>query len=277
MQRLALAWALAACAFLSPVSAFDRDEPAGIALSADEQAAFLREARVTAVRAIGKGVTRPLRLTLTDGTITHDAAFQRVDMSNAPHAMGRGVRPAGELRFVDAYRYNIAAYRLARLVGVDDMMPVTVERYVNGERGALSWWVDDVMFDDAERDARGLEPPDRQAFLDDRQRMLLFAELVGDTDRNQGNVLFTRSWRLVMIDFTRAFRLDDGLRLPGALQRAERGMLSRIRALTEREIRGEAGRHLTVFEIRALLARRDRIVAHYDRLAAARGADAVFY
>ena len=33
-----------------------------------------------------------------------------------------------ELGFVDSYKYNIAAYRLAELLGIDDIMPVYVER-----------------------------------------------------------------------------------------------------------------------------------------------------
>ena len=34
-----------------------------------------------------------------------------------------------------------AAFGLAELLGLDDMMPVTVERRWNGKRGALSWWL----------------------------------------------------------------------------------------------------------------------------------------
>ena len=43
----------------------------------------MRSARVTAVRESCKGVTRPLRLTLSDGTTTHDASFQAVDERKA--------------------------------------------------------------------------------------------------------------------------------------------------------------------------------------------------
>ena len=43
------------------------------------QAEFLRTAKVVRSRSIGKGVTAPQRLTLTDGTVTHDAAFQSVN------------------------------------------------------------------------------------------------------------------------------------------------------------------------------------------------------
>ena len=39
-----------------------------------------------------------------------------------------------ELNFVDSYKYNIAAYRLAELLGIDDMLPVYVERKWEGDQ-----------------------------------------------------------------------------------------------------------------------------------------------
>jgi len=40
-----------------------------------------------------------------------------------------------ELNFVDSYHYNIAAYELAKLVGMSDVIPVYVERQWNGKKG----------------------------------------------------------------------------------------------------------------------------------------------
>ena len=39
-------------------------------------------------------------------------------------------------------------------------------------------------------------------------RMRVFAALVRDIDRNLSNILHTPDWRVLMIDFTRAFRLN---------------------------------------------------------------------
>lgn len=117
----------------------------------DQQLVFLQTAKVIATRPIGKGITGALRVTLSDGGLTHDAAFQSVDES--PRIDGR--RRAGEFVFVDHYRYNIAAYRLAVQLGLGAMMPATVEREIEGRRGALAWWIDDVAMDEGEREARG--------------------------------------------------------------------------------------------------------------------------
>jgi len=108
---------------------------------------------------IGKGTPGALRLTLSDGSLTHDASFQRVDQQNSANNLRQGKRMAGELRFVDAYRYNIAAWELARLLQLAEMMPATVERSYAGQRGALSWWVDDVLMDEEERERTSAVPP----------------------------------------------------------------------------------------------------------------------
>ena len=160
---------------------------------------FLLTAEVVAARPIGKGITNPWRLTLSDGTTTHDAAFQSFDR----HKAVIGQRPA--LQFKDSYHFNIAAYGLAALLGLDDMVPVSVGRRWKGQRGALTWWIDDA-WDETERKAQGLFPPDVTAWSTQLYRMVVFAELIYDTDRNEGNILYTADWNVWMIDFTRAFK-----------------------------------------------------------------------
>jgi hypothetical protein len=246
-------------------------------LSTAEQVAFLKSARVVSSRPIGKGVTGALRLTLSDGRITHDAAFQRVNQESSVEHLRAGKRTNGELNFVDSYRYNIAAWELARLVGLDHMVPATVERFHRGERGALSWWVDEVAMDEAERERTGAEPPVALDFARQRQRMVVFAELIRDTDRNKGNVLYTTDWRVIMLDFTRAFRVQPALRFPETLSACDRGLLDRMRSLARDRVSEAAGRHLNPREIDALMKRRDLIVAHFDRLVVARGEQAVLY
>lgn len=246
---------------------------------ADEQVVFLKSARVTAARPIGKGVTGALRLTLSDGRLSHDAAFQSVDQRSSDQEIREGRRRAGELRFVDSYRYNIAAWELSRVLGLEAMMPPTVERHYNGKIGALSWWVDDVAMDEAERERTDAQPPDggALALVRERQRMQVFAELLYDTDRNKGNVVYTRDWRLIMLDFTRAFRTQETLRSPQTLTACDRTLLARLRTLTAQEVARATSRHLSIEERGALIKRRALIVDHFDRLIAERGEAAVLY
>jgi hypothetical protein len=116
-----------------PLSVIASDEPT---LTKEQINQFLLTAKVVNSRQSNKGITNTLRLTLTDGTVTHDASFQAVDEHKARMETLRGT----ELAFVDSYKYNIAAYRLAELLGIDDMLPVYVERGWGGKPGSLSWW-----------------------------------------------------------------------------------------------------------------------------------------
>jgi hypothetical protein len=193
---------------------------------------------------------------------------------HAPGPRPSHARHAGELSFVDAFRYNIAAWELSRLLGLGDMTPPTVARTVRGQPGALSWWMDDVLMDEAERERTSTTPPDGLALelSRQRQRMMVFAELVHDTDRNKGNVLYTTDWRLVMLDFTRAFRTTTTLRAPAVLRAIDCDRLVRLRALDRDTLRRVVGSHLTTCEAEAILKRRDLIVARFDRLLSARGA-----
>jgi hypothetical protein len=248
-------------------------------LSVEGQLAFLNSAKILSSKPIGIGTTGALRLTLSDGTFTHDASFQRVDQKNSMDNLRQGKKIAGELLFVDAYRYNIAAWELARLLQLAEMMPPTVERTYAGNRGSLSWWVDDVMMDETERERTNAVPPNGgiQELARQRTIMQVFTELVRDTDRNKGNVLYTNQWRLIMIDFTRAFRLEPELRRPDSLARCSRGLLSRLRTLTREDVVRAVGSQLTGDEVNAMMKRRDVIVHRFDELIARHGEAVVLF
>ncbi|MDP2053896.1 MAG: hypothetical protein Q8L75_09685, partial [Acidobacteriota bacterium] len=202
-------------------------------LSISEIRQFLLTAKITRSRDIGKGVTSPKRLTLTDGTITHDAAFQAVDERQSMANLSGGGRQATvEMNFVDSYRYNLGAYALSQLLGLGEMMPVHVERRWNGKIGSLSWWVDTLM-EEGERLKKKIQPPNATDWNHQMYRMRVFAALTRDTDRNLGNVLISPDWKVIMIDFTRAFRLQTDLLHPSDLPKIDRALQPRLEALTK--------------------------------------------
>ena len=135
--------AVLACVML-PFAASAADEAP---LGKEQIKQFLQTAEIIKSKPSSKGVTHPWRLTLSNGTIAHDASFQPINEHKAEMKLESG---KVELDFVDSYKYNIAAYRLAELVGLDDMVPVYVERKWQGKTGSLSWWLPAKM-DDAER------------------------------------------------------------------------------------------------------------------------------
>jgi hypothetical protein len=241
-------------------------------MSREQMRDFLLTAEVVSFKEIGKGITKPKRLTLTKNGITHDGAFQSVDDRRLTHKVGN----VTELNFVDAYRYNLAAYELASLVGLEHMMPVHVERKWDGDTGSLSWWAD-VLMDEGDRQKKKIEPPNSMDWNAQMFRMRVFAALIRDTDRNQGNILITPAWKVMMIDFTRAFRPQTKIENPNVLLRVDKELLNRMTLLTEDGIKAAVGKHLTDEEIEAVIERRDNLVTHFRDLVAKRGEKAVLY
>jgi hypothetical protein len=243
------------------------------AFTRDQMREFLLAAEIVASQRTGKGITSPYRLTLSDGTVTHDAAFQVINEHKLKNQFADG---RVELNFVDSYKYDIAAYRIAELIGLDGMMPVTVERTWRRQTGALSWWVPTKM-DESERLKKKIEPPAPDDWNRQMHRMRLFAALVYDTDRNLTNVLIDEDWKLWMIDFSRAFRVPTTLVNEKDLVKADRALLSRLEALDGVEVARATRDYLTRDELDGVMKRRDRIVDHFNRLVAIRGERDVLY
>jgi hypothetical protein len=247
--------------------------PSAAVLTRAEMARFLETAPIVRRKSQSKGTTGVVRLTLKDGALEHDAAFSDVDerLPVMHFANGRI-----ELDFVDSYQFNIAAYRVAELVGLHDMMPVTVEREWNHRKGSLSWWLD-VQMDEGERLRRKILPPNPLDWTRRKARMQVFTQLLADTDRNAGNILIAHDWSLWMIDFTRAFRRSRRLSPDGTLAICDRQLLAALRALTIEDLRARTRPYLPPAEIEALMARRDLIVALFENRIAERGEAHVLY
>ncbi len=245
----------------------------GPALTKEQISQFLLNARVVSSRTSEKGITHPVRLTLSDGTITHDASFQAVDDRKEKVLLSNG---RVESNFVDSYKYNIGAYALAEMVGFDDMMPVYVERTWNGMTGSLSWWLP-VMMDDQERYLRQIQPPDVDRWNRQIEKLRLFNQLVDESDPNLTNILIGKDWQVWRIDFSRAFRLHTDVQIPKDLQRCERRFFERLKALDGNELESRTKDYLTAAEVHAVMARRDKIVAYFQRLIAEKGEGAVLY
>lgn len=243
-------------------------------LTREEIKQFLLTADIVDSRLVGSGTTEPWRLTLSNGKITHDAIFQSIDMRRDRYTARDGTT---ELFFVDSYRYNCAAYELAELLGLGEMVPVTVERVWRGDRGSLSWWIDDVQGDGLMLYEKRIEPPDPVAWQHQMDRMRVFGQLIYDTDRNLGNMLFTQDWKLWMVDFSRAFRRWRKLQEPDKLKFCDRDLFQKLRELDKVGVKRATGAYLTDFEIEALMARRDLLIEHFETLVADKGEAAVLY
>jgi hypothetical protein len=248
-------------------------QPQSVEPSLEEKLQFLAKARVTEAKQTKKGITAPVRLTMSDGTLAHAAVFQSVDEKKVEATFRDGRR---EMMFRDYWGFNVAAFRLAVLLGYPDLVPATVERSFRGRTGCFVWWVNGAI-DQQDIKEKGLTAPDAVAYSREIMRSRVFGALFGDTDRNLTNNLFTPDWRLVLIDFTRAFRLHHEVERPENLRGIDRRLLESMQALTRESVREHAGRYLNGAQIDALLKRRDALVAHFTRLVADKGEAAVLY
>jgi hypothetical protein len=272
--RHAAALTLLVIAWIVPMPAAQQAAaPAPLALTHEQMEDFLLNARVLATKGVNKGVTNTRRATLSDGRITHDAQIQTVDISLSVFKPPTG--PA-EMNFKDSYRYNIAGYRLAQLLQLDNV-PMSVERRVDGKPAAVTWWVDDAVMDEGARQKKQARSPDTERTAMQIHIMRVFDELISNRDRNAGNMLWTADWRMWMIDHTRSFRLGTDLQKPALLERIERSLFENMRMLTSDAVAKAVGNSLTRFEIQGMLGRRDAIVKLFEAKIAERGELAVVY
>src|SRR5258706_2485243 len=266
---------LAAAAFsaLALTDVQQKPAPAEPTWGTDQIREFLLNAKIVNGKKTSKGITSPWKLVLTDGTVRHESAFQTVDEHKMKNEYADGTV---ELNFVDSYLYDLAAYEIAKLVSLDYMMPVTVQRKWQAQSGALSWWVPTKM-DESERLKKKIQPPPEVNWNDQMHRMRVFTALVYDTERNLTNVLIDNDWKLWMIDFTRAFRLPARLVNEKDLVKGDRQLLSKIKALDGAELARVTKDYLKKSEIEGVMKRRDLIIEHFDKLVAAKGEKDVLY
>lgn len=219
---------------------------------------FLLTAHIESENYAGKGVTHSRKAMLTDGRVNHAAHIQTIDV-HMP--LFKGKDGTEERDFSDSWKYNVAAYRLAKLLHLANMIPVCVEREIAGERAAVDWWADAVLMDEKERISRNISPPDVAAWNRQMATIRLFDQLIYNMDRSQENLLITTNWNVWMIDHTRAFRKWRTLRDAAAITQCSPELLHSLKALNRRDLDREVSSLLTPEQIDSLLARRDLIVA----------------
>jgi hypothetical protein len=243
---------------LAPVYAQTAAAPAPPTLEWKEE--FLRTAQVLQSKEAAKGITGTMRAMLTNGSISHEASIQRINEEKAKFEGTNGT----EMNFRDTWKFNIAAYRLGRMLGLGDMIPPSVERKFSGDSGAFTWWVEDVLMDEVQRRAKKIEPPNKEDFNRQYVIMQVFDNLIYNTDRNRTNILFDKNWKLWMIDHTRAFRTRTDLLDPKALKMCDRQLLANMKALTLEKMKPELSPYLRDTEIKGILTRRDKLVKFYE-------------
>lgn len=167
---------------------------------------FLRSAEITLVEDLGEGVTRPRRLTLErDGKVMR-GVFKTVDTDPGLESKRRWSRSDDR---ADRHIYDVVAYKLDRILGLE-MVPVAVERSLDGEAGTLQYWLPD-SFNEGKRRREGIPLDTPCSIAAQFNLMNVFDLLIFNVDRNLGNVLYDARHQVWLIDHSRAFGTERGI------------------------------------------------------------------
>lgn len=242
--------------------------------SSDEEILeFLRTARVVKMRESRTGITRPHHVWLEKDGIRMHAFFHDLNQEKSVARLARG---RTEIGFRDTYLFNIAAYELGRLLGLDNVPPA-VKRKIRGKTGSLQVWIENTM-NERDRLERKINPPDIARWNQQLYVMRVFDNLIENTDRSQENIVIDPStWKVWLIDYTRAFRRSPDLPNPKAIIKCERNFWEKLRGLDEAVVKQRLKKFLRSSEIKALFKRRQKLVEHIQKLIDERGEENVLY
>jgi len=239
---------------------------------------FLKTAEIVRFEDIPEGVTKPIRLFLKKGDVERSGAWKN------PKGMQKG--------HLEGWQYEIAAYEMDKLLKLY-LVPPTVEREFKGKKGSLQFWVQ-VQFSELTVFEQKIGIP-RSKFNNKENMKYLtraFDSLIGNDDRTQQNILYTKDWRTILIDHSRAFRSSKkytkklmygakGLKKAGGrpqlFRRLPRAFVEKVKALNYDDIKNAVGPYLKEKEINAILIRKELLLKEIEEMVKEQGEDKVLY
>jgi len=221
-----------------------------------------------------KAVTDPWVLTLEKDGVTKKALWKN---------------PMGRLQgYLESWQWEIAAYRISNYLGLN-MVPPTIERRFQGDRGSIQFWVDDCR---SLKDIikKKIKKPSYKVFWWNRAVYLqrVFDSLIANEDRHQHQYLVSEDWRMFLIDHSRSFRTGgrftkrlmygkNGIKGKLLFKELPRTFIERLKGLTLEVLRNIVGSYCNETEIKAVIARKKLILEEIDELVRENGPEKVFY
>jgi len=194
--------------------------PTAIEKSGQQAEEFLRTASMTPRQAPNSADATQFGATFSDGSSTREASVQTVDSYEYGWVESR-----------DSFKYNVAAYRLSKMLGLE-VVPCTVWRRVDGRWASVT-----------------LAPEKVAAKSESSDAETIFRALTGNPSG----------------DYADAFLATKSIHEQIELSTLNPDLDRKLAALDRSKLTSELGEILTRDEIRCLLARRDRILKHCRR------------
>jgi len=216
---------------------------------------YIKTAPIDHVTKVPVGVTHPLHAFFAPGGPAAGVVF-------------KALAPGRREGYFESYKSEIAAYRLDQLLGLG-MVPPTVEREYQRELGSAQLWVENCKL------LKQVDPntsKDINAWNREVYRQRVWDNLIGNIDRNAGNLLVDADFNLILIDHSRAFA--STMQMPFPMTRIDRPFFERLKALTAQDLKTNLN-GLLFDGPGPLLKRRDHIVKYFEQLIAKEGEAAV--
>jgi len=177
--------------------------------------------------------------------------------------------------FRDHHVNEVAAYRLARLLGLD-AVPPTVARRIDGLEGSLQLWIEGAETEKSylQRDLGHLEWLKHRMQVD---QMNVFDALIRNVDRNLGNYLTVPSGAVWWVDHTRTFSSIPEIPEMCRVERVDKDFWLRLTSLPDEHIVETLSPILEEPEIEGVLERRRMIVSLLGARLEEKGPSAVLF
>ena len=244
-----------------------------------EAIAFLQTAEVVGSSAIPDTSGGPSLLILEKDGMRARAIFRTVDVERAkvegPQSLAMGDVREHIRGLRDWYMFEMAAFELSRLLGLDNVPPTTL-RKLGSQEGSLQLWVEHAL-GVQERMEQGIDQRLQQLWAFQKQNMAVFDNLIYNFDRNPGNMLLDPRGKLWFVDHTRSFKRLPVLRDRDDIQVIERPLWENLQALDPAVVRERLEPYVDAPEIDALMSRRNKLVKLISRRIAKHGEQAIVF
>jgi hypothetical protein len=254
---------LASCILPSP-SLAAQGTPEQLAL---EQ--YLKTARVVDI-SVGTsgGRSEPWVIRLTDGTTERKGFFKYIHHPRPGFAS-------------ESYKREVAAYELAKRLGVDIVPPV-VERTIEDRggrktKGSLQIFVEGCI-NENDRRLKKLEPADPQAFANVLDEITVFENLIYCPREDLSDLLIHRdTWKVCRVDFMEAFDPVPRLLPRSVIARCSKRLYQGLESADPKILQTVLKAYLNADEIESLLERRLRLLEVLREAIRTRGEAAVLF
>jgi hypothetical protein len=216
---------------------------------------FLKTAQIEGTFEIPSGITHPTGLFLAKDGVKSRAVFHDKHFESRRTTLADG---QVVLFFRDTYLNDVAAYEMSRMLGMKNVPPAVL-RKVDGKEGSVQLWIESTK-SEKELNDEGRLPPDQSIIDLSAHDMRVFDNLINNTDRNQGNVLYDSNWNLWLIDHTRSFGRGQGLPNEKRLLKCSRPLWKKLQSLDRKRVKEKLKPYMGPLEILRIFDRRDKIV-----------------